>query len=621
MFMAGIASPPPIERFAQLWAQADLAFLRPRELGIVTNITGQYNLWKQAVGPRGEPGFQTALTAFRDRTVRLFEPSRDGHTVYFMADQDGDEQFQIFRLDTRGGDPVPVTDNRKVRHHLARGSLDAGGRRLLYCNNERSPTDMDVVVHDLVTNKVRRPLPEGFLWADPRWDPSSERFTALQYFSNTQIRAFLHDLRKGVTSELLPHDTEEVVDASGWTADGRRVIVLDDLGSEYRRLELVDWRTGDRKTLASPRADVEFARYSPRSGRLVYGVNENGYTTLWAGRLPGPFRALKGLPPGHVVSVFDTVIALAPDGRSMVLSWSTGERPPELLWVPLEGGHPTYVTENMPGGVPDAPLPPPRPVRFPSFDGRQIPSLFYRPKHRPHGKAPAVLSIHGGPEYQERPSWMYYGLYAYLNACGIYVLAPNIRGSTGYGKSYQKLIHHDWGGAELKDLRAAAEWLRSRPEIDAERLGVFGGSFGGFATLSCLTRLPEYWKVGVDIFGPSNLITFSKTVPPFWLRFMKKWVGDVETEADFLRERSPITYLDGVRADLLIIQGANDARVNKAESDQMVERLRALGRNVEYMVFPDEGHGFTRTENLLKAVGASARFLVDHLGTTSAQGS
>jgi dipeptidyl aminopeptidase/acylaminoacyl peptidase len=612
---------PTFERFAQLWAQSDLAFTRPGELVYVANTTGQYNLWKQAVGPRGEPGFQTALTAFRDRTIRLFEPSRDGRTLFFAADQDGDEQYQIFRLDSRGGDPVPVTENRKVRHDLTRGSLDARGRRLLYCDNERSPTDMDVVVHDLTTNQVRRPLPEGFLWADPRWDPSSERFTALQFLSNTQIRAFVHDVRRATTSEVLPHETEEAVMTMGWTADGRRLVVLDDLGSEYRRLELVDWRSGNRRTLASPRADVEFARYSPRGDRLVYGVNEDGFTTLWSGRLTGPFRAIRGIPPGHTVAVFDTLVTLAPDGRSMVLAWSTGAQPTELLWVPLEGGRPTYVTQNMPGGVPDAPLPPPRLVRFASFDGRKIPALYYRPKHRPHGKAPAILSIHGGPESQERPGWMYYGLYAYLNACGIYVLAPNIRGSTGYGKSYQTLIHHDWGGAELKDLRAAAEWLRSRPEVDPDRLGVFGGSFGGFATLSCMTRLPEFWKVGVDIFGPSNLITFAKTVPPFWLRFMKKWVGDVETEADFLRERSPITYIDGVRADLLIIQGANDPRVNKAESDQMVERLRALGRNVEYMVFPDEGHGFTRTENLLKAVGASARFLVERLGAAPAPAS
>jgi len=606
-----------MERFAQMWAPNDVTYLRPRELAVVTNITGQFNLWRQTLGAHGEPGFLRALTLYRDRTVRLVVPFPDGHTMVFAADQQGDEQFQLFRVDDRGGDPVPLTDDRKVRHELNRGGLDGRGRRLLYCNNARSPADMDVVLHDLTTGKVHRPLPEGFLWAGPRWDPSGERFSAHQVFANTQVRAFVHDLRKKTTAELLPHETEEVVFAVGWTGDGKRVIVVDDLGRDFKQLELVNWKTGDRRSIAAPRADVEFAQYSPQSGRLVYGLNEESCTTVFSGPLTGPFRPVRGLPLGHLVSTSEDLLALAPDGRSMVLAWSTGNRPVELQWVPLEGGSPSRISENMPGGVPDDPLPVPLRVRFPTFDGRKIPALYYRPKHPPHGKAPAVLSIHGGPETQERPGWMYYGLYAYLNSRGIYVLAPNIRGSTGYGRSYQKLIHHDWGGAELKDLKAAAEWLRSRPEIDPDRLGVFGGSFGGFATLSCVTRLPEYWKAGVDIVGPSNLITFSKTVPPFWFRFMKKWVGDPATEAGFLRERSPITYIDRVRADLLVIQGANDPRVNKAESDQMVERLRAIGRTVEYMVFPDEGHGFTRTENFLKALGATARFLETHLGATS----
>ena len=223
------------------------------------------------------------------------------------------------------------------------------------------------------------------------------------------------------------------------------------------------------------------------------------------------------------------------------------------------------------------------------------------------------LSIHGGPEAQERPGWGYEGLYQFLQYSGIGVFCPNIRGSTGYGKSYQKLIHRDWGGNELQDLKFAAEWLMGRKEIDGSRMAVFGGSFGGFATLSCVTRLPEYWKAGVDICGPSNLLTFCKSVPPFWLRFMKEWVGDAETESDFLLQRSPITYIDRTKADMLIIQGANDPRVVKPESDQMVDRLKQMGRSVEYMVFPDEGHGFTKSENARKGFGAAADFLVAKL--------
>ena len=157
------------------------------------------------------------------------------------------------------------------------------------------------------------------------------------------------------------------------------------------------------------------------------------------------------------------------------------------------------------------------------------------------------------------------------------MLAPNVRGSTGYGKTYQQLIHRDWGGDELKDFEAAARYLRSLDWVDSARLGVFGGSFGGFATLSCISRLPEYWAAAVDIVGPSNLVTFAKAVPPTWQRMMAEWVGDPETEADFLLSRSPITYVDQIRAPLFVIQGANDPRVVQGESDQIVELLRQRG--------------------------------------------
>jgi dipeptidyl aminopeptidase/acylaminoacyl peptidase len=266
------------------------------------------------------------------------------------------------------------------------------------------------------------------------------------------------------------------------------------------------------------------------------------------------------------------------------------------------------------GGVPEAEMVEPELTRYPSFDGRQIPGFLYQPRDlAPGERIPVVLSIHGGPEAQELPGYAYNGFYQYLLSRGIGILATNIRGSTGYGKSYQKLIHRDWGGAELKDLEQAALYLRGLEWVDPDRIGVFGGSFGGFATLSCVTRLPDYWAAAVDIVGPSNLITFVKAVPPHWRRFMKQWVGDPEEDAEMLRQRSPISYVDNVQTPLLVIQGANDPRVVKGESDQMVERLRELGRTVEYMVFEDEGHGFTKTSNWLKALGASADWLVGHL--------
>ncbi|MDQ2966423.1 MAG: prolyl oligopeptidase family serine peptidase, partial [Chloroflexota bacterium] len=213
---------------------------------------------------------------------------------------------------------------------------------------------------------------------------------------------------------------------------------------------------------------------------------------------------------------------------------------------------------------------------------------------------------------QERP--IYSGFFQYLLARGVAILAPNIRGSTGYGRDWQVAIHRDWMGVDLRDFRACASYLRSLDWVAADKLGVAGGSYGGFATLMCATRLPEYWAAAVDIVGPSNLVTFAKAVPPTWKRIMKAWVGDPETEAAMLLERSPITYVDEICCPLLVIQGANDPRVVKPESDQMVARLRARGHPVEYIVYDDEGHGFTKRTNQVSAWRAAADFLLRHFG-------
>ncbi len=236
-----------------------------------------------------------------------------------------------------------------------------------------------------------------------------------------------------------------------------------------------------------------------------------------------------------------------------------------------------------------------------------------RPERKAGGRHPVVLSIHGGPEAQERPSYNYGGLYQYLLSRGIAVLAPNIRGSNGYGRTYQRLILRDWGGGDLGDFEAAAKFIQAADWADPGKIGVFGGSYGGFACLTCMSRLPQYFACGVDVVGPSNLVTLAKSVPPTWRSMIAAWVGDPDTEADFLLSRSPITYADQIVAPLFVIQGANDPRVNKAESDGIVEALRARGVEVRYDVYDDEGHGFTRKENEAKGIGDSAEFLIEHL--------
>ena len=346
---------------------------------------------------------------------------------------------------------------------------------------------------------------------------------------------------------------------------------------------------------------------------LAWLQNEDGWERLRLRDLErGADLAEPDMPRGarpHLTG-FQPPVALSADGSHAAVILS-GPRTPADVWViETETGRARTVTDSWIGGMREGELVDVELISYSSFDGRDIPAWLYRPSEA-NGTVPVVLSIHGGPEAQERA--IYQPLYQYLLSRGIGVLATNIRGSTGYGKTYQRLVQRDWGGGDLKDWDYAARWLREQDWVDADRIGVFGGSYGGFAVLSCVTRLPDYWAAAVDIFGPSNLITFAKAVPPTWRRMMKRFVGDPEEDAELLRERSPLTYIDSVRAPLLVIQGAKDPRVVKPESDQLVEKLRELGRTVEYVVFEDEGHGFTKRPNELKAMRLSAEWLERHL--------
>jgi dipeptidyl aminopeptidase/acylaminoacyl peptidase len=284
--------------------------------------------------------------------------------------------------------------------------------------------------------------------------------------------------------------------------------------------------------------------------------------------------------------------------------------------VDIPTGRWRVTTRSTPDGFPSqTAMVEPETIHYPSSDGRRIPALLYRPRGAGRARpVPVVVSIHGGPEDCEHPEYSFDGgVYQYLLHKGIGVLAPNIRGSTGFGRSYQRLIYRDWGGGDLDDLEHAARYLRRLDWVDPKRLGVMGTSYGGFATLSCIARLPGYWAAAIDVCGPSDLVTFALSAPPHWRRRLRSWIGDPAEEAAWLRTRSPITYADHIRTPLLVIQGAQDTRVAKHESDQLVERLRALGRTVEYVVFDDEGHDIVKRHNRQRLVRLTARWLERHL--------
>jgi dipeptidyl aminopeptidase/acylaminoacyl peptidase len=590
---------PPFEHFFAYRRFFPVATITPdgRRVLFVSNRSGQFNLWSVGI----DDGETKQLTTFTDQAVRAVAIRDDG-TILFAADRDGDELHQLYRIPLEGGEPEQLTDLAQVQHQIPSGAWSPDGRSFTFSANSRTPSDQEIFVWREGDTEPRYLFGEGMAAYAVGWSPDGAKILAVEFRANTDLSLWTIDVASGEAFEATPHEGEIKYAPGPWKPDSSGFFVLGNQDREFSGLAFKPL-DGPLEWIETPDREVEEVACSRDGSVLAWIENDDGWARVRIRDLPEP-----KLPKG-TTSYFGSGLSVSSDGSRLALVWDQPTRTPEIYVVDTATGAARAITESREPELAAIGLHEPELIHYESFDGREIPAWLYRPDGDEAG--PFALLVHGGPESQEKP--MYRPYVQYLLSRGIGVLATNIRGSTGYGKTYQKLIHHDWGGGDLEDWRHAAEWLKAQPFVDGERLGVFGGSYGGFATLTCVTRLPEYWRAAVDIFGPANMLTFVRSVPPQWVRYMAQWVGDAETEEEFLRERSPITYVDRMRAALLVIQGAKDWRVAKAESDQMVERLRELGRDVEYVVFEDEGHGFTRYENEVRAYRLTCEWLEQHL--------
>ncbi len=602
------AAPPRFEQFFALrrtYFLNNLAFSPDsRHISYVHDGSGLFNLWSSPV----EGGAARQLTSGDEDAVRHHRWTASG--IVLELDHLGAEQWQLNTLPPDGsGWPRALTDRQDVQYEV--GPVADDGRRMLFDGNHERPTDVAIYLLDIPSGRYQLVLDlEGRQFYAGPWHPDGRRAAVSEVFGNTDQSAYLLEVETGELRSLTPHEGEEFNAPLGFSADGSHLYNITDRDSEQNYLESIELATGERGPLIKSEWGIEQADLSSDRRRIAYTIDEDGYSRFHARDIEsGRELRFPDMPHG-VCSQF----AISPDGRLVAGLVATGTRVFDVCVADLDAGRVTRVTDNFLGGIPDAELVEPELVHFPTFDGKQVPAWLYRP-HEGGGTLPVVLSIHGGPEAQERTHvTRSSSFYQYLLSRGVAVLAPNIRGSTGYGKTYQKLIHRDWGGDELKDIDYAARWLRGQNWVDVKRIAVYGASFGGFATLSAMTRLPDYWRCGIDLVGPSNLVTFVKAVPPHWRAEMKEWLGDPEEDFDFLMSRSPITYVENMKAPLLVLQGANDPRCVKPESDQMVEKLRSIGVDVEYHVFEDEGHDFSKRANQLKAYRLIAAFLFKQFG-------
>ncbi len=314
----------------------------------------------------------------------------------------------------------------------------------------------------------------------------------------------------------------------------------------------------------------------------------------------------------------DSILTLSADSQRVAFAFMGAAQVSNIYIWDLPGKRIQPLTQASQAGLPSDSFGSPELVRFPTFDQnadgtvREIPAWFYRPTQPANERAPAIIVVHGGPELQYRPFFSFFVQF-FLNH-GYAVLAPNVRGSAGYGKAYSHLDDVEKRMDSVADLAHAAYWLKAQPEIDSDRIVVYGGSYGGFMVLAALTTYPDLWAAGVDIVGISNFVTFLENTSAYRRAHRESEYGSLAKDRDFLQRISPLNHADKIKAPLIVIHGANDPRVPLGEAKQLVDVLHRQGNTVEFLVFDDEGHGLVKLKNKLIAYPAIVAFLDKHIG-------
>ncbi len=561
---------------------------------VATDTSGQVNIW--FVGDN----LRRRLTPFVHRRAFPISWSPDGEYLLFNVDYMGNEIFQIYLYEGGVDWFRPFVSELDSVHITSRFCWSQDGKRFVYMANRDEKSRFDMYIMDVLAYEAKK-LMDGFGgYQLPYWF-FDDGIVLNDIRSHEDTTLYLYTISTGDARELTPHEGDVVF--APLAPYNKGFFLLTDFKSNFTYLAYYDVVRRVMKTVWTGEFDVEVGALG--KDYLLFSINREGYSNVYLMELDGRRVKRVYIPDGVVSDIISK-----PGEDVFYILMSTPERPFEVYRLDLTGEF-RRVFGVFHGGVPPFRLVKPFIDYYESFDGTKVHVVVYRPKGG--DKHPVVVYLHGGPQSQSRVE--YSPFIQYLLYRGVGVVKPNFRGSTGFGKKFRDLINRDWGGGELKDIQYLIRYLEGLRWVDIDRIGVFGASFGGFLTLSCVTRLPDYWRVGAEWFGPSNLVTFAKSVPPYWKRYMRRWVGDPEDPEDrkMLEERSPINYIDNVKVPLLIIQGAKDIRVVKQESDQIVEKLREKGLEVEYVVYEDEGHGFTKEANYKDAMKRTLDFLLKHL--------
>ncbi len=557
-------------------------------------VTTRFGDTAQAHRVRGPLLAREQLTFFDEpvREVRADPAHKEG--FYFSMDKGGTERFQIYWFDTTTGKERLLTDG-VARHEGL--TVAPRGDRIAFASTERNGKDFDIVVLDgLDPAKKRRAYTATGKWTPVGFDDAGTRLLLWRYVSVNESYLHLLELESGALTAVHPSDAGPPagIRAAALAPDGRSVYFSSDAGHELARLHRRDLTTGKEELLSSDIPwDISAIALSRDGKQLAYTANEGGRSALYVAGTRGRHQPRRVTVPVGVLFG----LSFDPQSKRLAFAASTADTQADVFVLELASQKLTRWTESEVGGLPRQSFVSPELVEYPSFDGKKIPAWYYRPKQASQ-PAPVIISIHGGPESQTQASFSStYQLW--LAELGAAVLAPNVRGSSGYGKSYLLLDNGVKREDSVKDIGALLDWIATRPELDKSRVAVIGGSYGGYMTLASLIHFGARLRCGVDVVGISSFVTFLENTEPYRKDLRRAEYGDERDPAmrEHLTRISPLGNAAKIVSPLFVAHGLNDPRVPAGEAEQIVKTVRQGGHEVWYLLAKDEGHGFQKKQN------------------------
>jgi len=575
----------------------------------VSNISGRNNLWLVSA----DGGWPTQLTVSDQRqTHPTWSP--DGKWIAYQSDYDGDEQWDIFFVSPKTGQVVNVTKTREISEESPTWSPD--GRYLAYMVKPKTSSSYEIDVFDTLmreTKHLTTNTPPDKLNTTPVWSKDGKYIAYTQEEAKgTNSHIYVVEVASGTNTLLTPHEGESLYSANDFSPDGTALLITSDAANGYQNAGLLKIATKKIHWLTQEKWQVSGRNFSPDGKSAVLVVDVDGDTDIYRYDLVSGRHTSMPLSKGVNYSG-GAESAFSHDGTKL-LYYHNGPNAPNDAWVyHMATGKSTQVTHSLMAGIPATHFVEPFLVHYPSRDGKwTISALLYIPRNmQRNGQNAAIVYIHGGPASQSVNSFNRF--IQHIVNQGYMVIAPNYRGSTGYGKEFQQANLFDMGGGDLQDVLTSTDFLMATGYPDKKKLVVMGGSYGGYLSMMAVTRAPELWAAGVPIVPFVNWFTEIQNEDPILQQSDRATMGDPEKKPDFFRERSPFFFVDKIKAPLLLLAGAHDPRCPPEETTQVIDAVKKQGGVAEAKTYENEGHGFSKVENQIDAYQRVTNFLKAHV--------